>query len=178
MGELDLMGLLAPEEHGGTDVSMTALVAALFELAKVDQSIAAAWQCHLTIGSIPLIKFGTDEQKERWLRPLATGRRLGAFALTEPDAGSDAGSIRTLAARSDDGSWTLTGTKTFISNAGTDISLGPVMLARAPVAADDGAFVSLLVPAGTAGYHGGTEDSAASAGRRSTPASSHSTTSP
>jgi short/branched chain acyl-CoA dehydrogenase len=151
MGALDLMGLLAPEEHGGTDVSMTALVAALFELAKVDQSIAAAWQCHLTIGSIPLVKFGSDAQKERWLRPLASGERLGSFALTEQDAGSDAGGIRTLAERSADGAWTLTGTKTFISNAGTDISLGPVVLARLP-GGGERSFVSMLVPAGTEGY--------------------------
>src|SRR5215213_9326755 len=84
MGELDLMGLLAPEEHGGTNVSTVALVAALFEVAKIDQSVAAAWQAHLTIGSMPLIAFGSEAQKERWLRPLATGDKLGSFGLTEP----------------------------------------------------------------------------------------------
>jgi short/branched chain acyl-CoA dehydrogenase len=158
MGELDLMGLLAPEEHGGTDVSTVALVAALFEVAKVDQSIAAAWQAHMTIGSMPLIAFGTDAQKERWLRPLATGEKLGSFGLTEPEAGSDASGIRTTATRGD-GSWTVNGSKVFISNAATEMSLGPVVLAR--VAGDGGrddgkpGYASLLVPRGTPGFtHG------------------------
>lgn len=153
MGKIDLMGLLAPDEHGGTNVSTTALVAALFELARVDQSIAAAWQCHLTIGSIPLIKYGTEAQKELWLRPLATGARLGSFALTEPEAGSDASGIRSMARRSD-GGWKLDGTKVFISNAGTDTSLGPVVLARTGSSGGNGSdsFVSLLVPAGTPGF--------------------------
>src|SRR3954453_21944155 len=135
MGELDLMGLLAPEEHGGTNVSTVALVAALFEVAKIDQQIAAGWQAHLTIGSIPLIAFGTDAQKERWLRPLATGEKLGSFGLTEPGAGSDASSIRTLARRQGN-DWLLNGSKVFISNAATEMSLGPVVLARA---GEDGA---------------------------------------
>src|SRR3954447_24189891 len=149
MGDLDLMGLLAPEEHGGTNVSTVALVAALFEVAKIDQSIAAGWQAHLTIGSMPLIAFGTEAQKERWLRPLATGEKLGSFGLTEPGAGSDASGIRTTATRHD-GGWVLNGSKVFISNAATEMSLGPVVLARA----DDG-YASLLVPRGTPGFgHG------------------------
>jgi alkylation response protein AidB-like acyl-CoA dehydrogenase len=153
MGELDLMGLLAPEEYGGTDVSTVALVAALSELAKVDQSVAAAWQCHLTIGSIPLIRFGTDEQKERWLRPLAVGERLGSFGLTEAGAGSDASGIRSLARREGDG-WRLDGSKTFISNAVTEISLGPVVLART---GEEDSFVCLLVPIGTPGFTWGSK---------------------
>src|SRR3954453_20288005 len=88
MGELDLLGLLAPEEHGGTNVSTVALVAALFEVAKVDQSVAAAWQATLTIGSIALNAFRRDAQKARWLRPLATAEKLGSFGLTEPGSGS------------------------------------------------------------------------------------------
>src|SRR5438552_3539761 len=99
MGELDLLGLLVPEEYGGTSVSTVAAVAAIYEVGKVDQSIAAAWQAHLTIGSLPLLAFGTEEQKQRWLRPLATGEKLGAFGLTEPEAGSDAAAIRTRARR-------------------------------------------------------------------------------
>jgi short-chain 2-methylacyl-CoA dehydrogenase len=170
MGELDLMGLLAPEEHGGTNVSTMALVAALFEVAKIDQSIAAGWQAHLTIGSMPLIAFGTEAQKERWLRPLATGQKLGSFGLTEPGAGSDAGGIRTSAERVD-GGWVVNGTKVFISNAATEMSLGPVVLARVPSGdpsqergpsspagdTDDGkpGYASLLVPRGTRGFtHG------------------------
>jgi short-chain 2-methylacyl-CoA dehydrogenase len=158
MGELDLMGLLAPAEYGGTDVSTVALVAALFEVAKIDQSIAAAWQAHLTIGSMPLIAFGTEAQKERWLRPLASGEKLGSFGLTEPGAGSDASGIRTLARRQGD-DWLLNGSKVFISNAATEMSLGPVVLARV---AEDGAvgdgkpgYASLLVPRGTPGFSHG-----------------------
>jgi alkylation response protein AidB-like acyl-CoA dehydrogenase len=170
MGELDLMGLLAPEEHGGTNVSTVALVAALFEVAKIDQSIAAGWQAHLTIGSMPLIAFGSEAQKERWLRPLAAGEKLGSFGLTEPGAGSDASGIRTSAAPVD-GGWVVNGTKVFISNAATEMSLGPVVLARVPSGnpsarrrpssragdADDGkpGFASLLVPRGTPGFSHG-----------------------
>jgi short-chain 2-methylacyl-CoA dehydrogenase len=158
MGELDLMGLLAPAEYGGTNVSTVALVAALFEVAKIDQSIAAAWQAHLTIGSMPLIAFGTEAQKERWLRPLASGEKLGSFGLTEAGAGSDASGIRTLARRQGD-DWLLNGSKVFISNAATEMSLGPVVLARV---AEDGAvgdgkpgYASLLVPRGTPGFSHG-----------------------
>ncbi len=154
MGELDLMGLLAPTEHGGTDVSTVALVSALFEVGKADQSVAAAWQAHLTIGSMPLIRFGTEEQKERWLRPLATGQKLGSFGLTEPGAGSDASGIRTTA-KADGDDWILNGSKVFISNAATAMSLGPIVLAR--IAEDNGkpAYASLLVPRGTKGFtHG------------------------
>jgi short/branched chain acyl-CoA dehydrogenase len=155
MGELDLMGLLAPEEHGGTNVSTVAAVAALFEVGKADQSIAAAWQAHLTIGSMPLIRFGSEAQKERWLRPLATGEKLGSFGLTEADAGSDASGIRTTA-RHDGDEWVVNGSKVFISNAATEMSLGPVVLARVP---DDGSgrpgYASVLVPRGTDGFtHG------------------------
>jgi alkylation response protein AidB-like acyl-CoA dehydrogenase len=156
MGALDLMGLLAPEEHGGTNVSTVALVAALFEVAKIDQSIAAGWQAHLTIGSMPLIAFGTEAQKERWLRPLATGEKLGSFGLTEPGAGSDASGIRTTATPQDDG-WLVNGTKVFISNAATEMSLGPVVLARLAGEAENGrpGYASLLVPRGTPGFSHG-----------------------
>jgi short-chain 2-methylacyl-CoA dehydrogenase len=149
MGELDLMGLLVPPEDGGVGLSTVGLVAALFEVGKVDQSIAAAWQAHLTIGSLPLLLFGNPEQRERWLRPLAAGERLGSFGLTEPGAGSDAAGIRTAATRTDDG-WTLNGSKTFISNAGTDMSLGPVVLAR--TSTTEPRFGAFLVERGTPGF--------------------------
>jgi alkylation response protein AidB-like acyl-CoA dehydrogenase len=111
-----------------------------------DQSLAAAWQAHVTIGSLPLLLFGTDAQRERWLRPLAEGRALGAFALTEPDAGSDARAIRTRAERRD-GGWVINGRKTFISNAGTDMSFGVTLLARV----DDG-YAAFVVEKGTPGF--------------------------
>ena len=129
MGELGLLGLLVPSEWGGTGATTTGFVAAMEEIGSVDQSIAAAWQAHLTIGSLPLLAFGTDRQRQRWLRPLAEGTVLGAFGLTEPNAGSDARSISTSAVRRD-GGWVINGSKMFISNAGTDMSYGVVILAR------------------------------------------------
>jgi short/branched chain acyl-CoA dehydrogenase len=129
LGKADLMGLLVPEEWGGIGASTVGFVAALEELGRADQSIASAWQAHSTIGSLPLLRFGTDDQRDRWLRPLAEGRALGAFGLTEPEAGSDVRSINTSATRVD-GGWLLNGTKAFISNAGTDMSYGVIVLAR------------------------------------------------
>ena len=129
MGELGLLGILIPEEWGGIGMSTVGFVAAMEQLGLADQSVAAAWQAHVTIGSLPLLMFGNDQQRERWLRPLAEGRALGAFGLTEPDAGSDTRGIRTRAVRRDDG-WVINGQKTFISNAGTDMSFGVTLLAR------------------------------------------------
>jgi short/branched chain acyl-CoA dehydrogenase len=131
MGGLGLLGMLIPEEWGGIGMSTVGLVAAMEQIGLADQSVAAAWQAHVTIGSLPLYLFGTDAQRERWLRPLAEGRVLGAFGLTEPDAGSDARGISTRAERRD-GGWLINGRKTFISNAGTDMSFGVTLLARTP----------------------------------------------
>jgi short/branched chain acyl-CoA dehydrogenase len=129
MGELGLLGMLIPEEWGGIGMTTIGFVAAMEQIGLADQSVAAAWQAHVTIGSLPLYLFGNDAQRERWLRPLAEGRALGAFGLTEPDAGSDARGISTRAERRDDG-WMINGRKTFISNAGTDMSFGVTLLAR------------------------------------------------
>jgi alkylation response protein AidB-like acyl-CoA dehydrogenase len=129
MGALGLLGVLVPEEWGGIGMTTVGFVAAMEQLGLADQSVAAAWQAHVTIGSLPLLLFGNDDQRERWLRPLAEGRVLGAFGLTEPDAGSDARGIQTRAVRHD-GGWLINGRKTFISNAGTDMSFGVTLLAR------------------------------------------------
>jgi alkylation response protein AidB-like acyl-CoA dehydrogenase len=127
-------------------------VAAMEQLGLADQSVAAAWQAHVTIGSLPLHLFGNDEQRERWLRPLAEGRALGAFGLTEPDAGSDARGIRTRAERRD-GGWVINGRKTFISNAGTDMSFGVTLLARTTSSeAEAPKFASFVVEKDTAGF--------------------------
>jgi alkylation response protein AidB-like acyl-CoA dehydrogenase len=136
MGELGLLGMLIPDAWGGIGMSTVGFVAAMEALGVADQSVAAAWQAHVTIGSLPLYLFGNDAQRERWLRPLAEGRALGAFGLTEPDAGSDARGIRTRAERRD-GGWLINGRKTFISNAGTDMSFGVTLLARTPSAQGD-----------------------------------------
>jgi alkylation response protein AidB-like acyl-CoA dehydrogenase len=152
LGELGLMGMLVPEEWGGMDAGMVAYVAAMEELGRADQSVASTWNAHSTIGSLPLVMFGTPEQKERWLRPLAEGRNLAAFGLTEPDAGSDAAGIATRARRVD-GGWELNGTKIFISNAGTEITLGVTVLAQTGVAESGRKqFGAFFVPSGTPGF--------------------------
>jgi len=152
MGSLGLLGILIPEEWGGIGMSTVGFVAAMEQIGQADQSVAAAWQAHVTIGSLPLYLFGSDEQRERWLRPLAEGRALGAFGLTEPNAGSDARGIRTRAERRD-GGWLINGTKTFISNAGTDMSFGVTLLARTE--SPDGQapkFASFVVEKDTPGF--------------------------
>jgi alkylation response protein AidB-like acyl-CoA dehydrogenase len=146
MGELGLLGILVPEEWGGIGMSTVGFVAAMEQIGLADQSVAAAWQAHVTIGSLPLLLFGDDAQRDRWLRPLAEGRALGAFGLTEPDAGSDARGIRTKAERRD-GGWLINGRKTFISNAGTDMSFGVTLLARA-----DDNYATFVVEKGTDGF--------------------------
>jgi alkylation response protein AidB-like acyl-CoA dehydrogenase len=153
MGSLGLLGMLVPEQWGGIGMSTVGFVAAMEEIGRADQSVAAAWQAHVTIGSMPLYLFGDDAQRERWLRPLAEGTALGAFGLTEPDAGSDARGIRTRAERRD-GGWVINGTKSFISNAGTDMSFGVTLLARTD-GDGDGAkptFASFVVERGTPGF--------------------------
>ncbi|HZU78426.1 MAG TPA: acyl-CoA dehydrogenase family protein [Acidimicrobiales bacterium] len=151
MGALGLLGVLVPEKWGGIGMTTVGFVAAMEQIGLADQSVAAAWQAHVTIGSLPLLLFGTDEQRERWLRPLAEGRALGAFGLTEPDAGSDARGIRTRA-EARDGGWVINGRKTFISNAGTDMSFGVTLLART---GGDGAattYGSFVVEKDTPGF--------------------------
>jgi short-chain 2-methylacyl-CoA dehydrogenase len=152
MGALGLLGMLIPEEWGGIGMSTVGFVAAMEQIGVADQSVAAAWQAHVTIGSLPLYLFGNDEQRERWLRPLAEGRVLGAFGLTEPDAGSDARGITTRAERRD-GGWLINGRKTFISNAGTDMSFGVTLLARSVSADGEGsAYATLVVEKDTPGF--------------------------
>jgi alkylation response protein AidB-like acyl-CoA dehydrogenase len=152
MGKLGLLGMLVPEAWGGIGMSTVGFVAAMEQIGLADQSVAAAWQAHVTIGSLPLFLFGNDTQRERWLRPLAEGRALGAFGLTEPDAGSDARGIKTRARRQD-GGWLIDGRKTFISNAGTDMSFGVTLLARTNDADDDPPrYASFVVEKDTPGF--------------------------
>ena len=152
MGALGLLGMLIPEQWGGIGMSTVGFVAALEQIGLADQSVAAAFQAHVTIGSLPLYLFGNDAQRERWLRPLAEGRALGAFGLTEPDAGSDARGISTRAVQRD-GGWLINGRKAFISNAGTDMSFGVTLLARTE--SGDGekpTYASFVVEKDTAGF--------------------------
>ncbi len=157
LGELGLLGALIPEKWGGIGSTTAGYVALLEALATVDPSVATSWQAHSTIGSLPLLLFGSDEQRERWLRPLAEGRQLGAFGLTEPGAGSDVRSLRTRATQVA-GGWKLNGQKAFITNAGTDMSFGVTVLAK--IGADDSTdgkggkprFGSFIVEKGAEGY--------------------------
>ncbi|MGC5255720.1 acyl-CoA dehydrogenase family protein [Gordonia sp. DT218] len=152
LGRLDLAGLLVPEQYGGADVGYMAYVAAMEAIGAADQSFAAAWNAHSTIASLPLLAYGTEEQKQRWLRPLARGEAIGAFGLTEPSAGSDAAAVRTHA-RPADGGWVLNGTKMFITNAGTDITLGVTVLASTSRGSEGPKrFGTFFVPSGTPGF--------------------------
>ena len=151
MGELGLLGMLVPEQWGGIGMSTVGFVAAMEQIGLADQSVAAAWQAHITIGSLPLYLFGNDAQRERWLRPLAEGKVLGAFGLTEPDAGSDVRGLTTRAVRRD-GGWLINGRKTFISNAGTDMSFGVTLLARTDVEGEKPQYGSFVVERDTPGF--------------------------
>jgi short/branched chain acyl-CoA dehydrogenase len=151
MGNLGLMGMLMPEEYGGVDAGYVTYVTAMQEIGIADQSIAASWNAHSTIASLPLARFGTPEQKDKWLRPLATGTHIGAFGLTEPAAGSDAASIRTRATR-DAGGWVINGTKMFITNAGTEMSLGVTILAVTGQNDDKRQYGTFFIPTGTEGF--------------------------
>ncbi|GEO96544.1 acyl-CoA dehydrogenase family protein [Kocuria turfanensis] len=121
MGELGLFGLPFPEEYGGMGGDYFALCLALEQIARVDQSVAITLEAGVSLGAMPIFRFGTEEQKQQWLPDLATGRALAGFGLTEPEAGSDAGGTRTTARRQD-GQWVVDGAKEFITNSGTDIT--------------------------------------------------------
>jgi alkylation response protein AidB-like acyl-CoA dehydrogenase len=152
MAKLGLMGLLIPEKYGGSEATTVGFAAALEEIARADQSVAAPLNAHLTIGSIPFLLDGTEEQKQKWLVPLANGETLGAFGLTEPNAGSDAAGVETRAELDGD-EWVINGAKQFISNTGTDISQGVVILVVTGKTEDGKKrFSSIMVPKGTPGY--------------------------
>src|SRR5215211_8060748 len=121
MGELGLFGLPFPEEYGGAGGDYFHLCVALEELARVDSSVAITLEAGVSLGAMPIFRFGSEEQKREWLPAMAAGERLGAFGLTEPGGGSDAGATRTTA-RLDGDEWVINGSKAFITNAGTDIT--------------------------------------------------------
>jgi short/branched chain acyl-CoA dehydrogenase len=121
MGELGLFGLPFPEEYGGMGGDYFALCLAIEELARVDSSVAITLEAAVSLGAMPVHRFGTEAQRAEWLPTLCSGQALGAFGLTEPGGGSDAGATRTTA-RLEDGEWVINGTKAFITNAGTEIT--------------------------------------------------------
>lgn len=150
LGELGLMGIPFPEEYGGAGADSLAYALAVEELTRVDSSVAITLCAHTSLGTQPIYLFGTEEQKREWLPKLTSGEILGAFGLTEPEAGSDAGNVRTRASLGDEG-WTINGTKQFITNAGTDIS--GVVCITARTGEDE--ISNLIVPNGTPGYEQG-----------------------
>jgi len=147
LAELGLMGLPIPEEYGGAGGDTVSYALAIEELTRVDSSVAITVAAHTSLGTMPIYLFGTEEQRQRWLPDLASGRRLAAFGLTEPGAGSDAGATRTTAVLSE-GSWIVNGSKMFITNAGTDITACVTITART----DEDEVSNLVVPNGTPGY--------------------------
>jgi alkylation response protein AidB-like acyl-CoA dehydrogenase len=148
MGELGLFGLPFPEAYGGSDADFTSLCVAIEELGRVDSSMAITLSAGVGLGANPIYSFGTEEQRQRWLPDLCAGRALGAFGLTEPDAGSDAGATRTKARRDDTtGEWVIDGAKAFITNSGTPITSIITATARTGPAA----ISAIVVPAGTPG---------------------------
>ena len=151
MAELGLFGLPFPEEYGGMGGDYFALCLALEELAKVDQSVAITLEAGVSLGAMPIFRFGTEEQKQRWLPSLAAGSTLGAFGLTEPDAGSDAGRTRTTA-RLDGDEWVINGSKQFITNSGTDITAFVTVTAVTGETERGKEISTITVPSGTPGF--------------------------
>ncbi|MHA7956669.1 acyl-CoA dehydrogenase family protein [Streptomyces sp. L500] len=154
MGRMGLFGLPFPEEYGGMGGDYLALGLVLEELARVDSSVAITLEAGVSLGAMPIFRFGTEEQKREWLPKLCSGEMLGAFGLTEPDGGSDAGATRTTA-RLDEATneWVINGTKCFITNSGTDIT-GLVTVTAVTGHAENGKplISSIIVPSGTPGF--------------------------
>jgi short-chain 2-methylacyl-CoA dehydrogenase len=156
MGELGLFGLVVPERFGGAGGDFTSLCVAVEELGRVDQSIGITLSAGVGLGINPILTFGTDEQKERWLPDLVAGRSLAAFGLTEPDGGSDAADTRTRArleaAADGTGQWVIDGAKAFITNSGTEVTSVLTVTARTGELPDGRPEIStIMVPAGTPG---------------------------
>src|SRR5579863_5321898 len=151
LAELDLMGIPFPERYGGAGADSLAYALAVEELARVDSSVAITLCAHTSLGTQPIYLFGSEAQKREWLPPLCRGERLGAFGLTEPEAGSDAGNTKTRAVL-EDGEWVIDGAKQFITNAGTDISGVVTITARTGEPGGAREISNLLIPSGAPGY--------------------------
>jgi alkylation response protein AidB-like acyl-CoA dehydrogenase len=147
MAELGLMGMTIPEELGGGGSDTLAYAIAVEELTRIDSSVAITVAAHHSLGTLPIYYFGSEEQRRQWLPDLASGKKLAAFGLTEPNAGSDAGATRSTA-RLDNGEWVIDGAKMFITNAGTDITSCVTITALT----GDNEISTIIVPNGTPGY--------------------------
>lgn len=151
MADMGLFGLPFPEEYGGMGGDYFALCLALEELAKVDQSVAITLEGGVSLGAMPVYRFGTEAQKQEWLPMLTSGSALGAFGLTEAGGGTDAGATKTTA-RLDDGHWVINGSKQFITNSGTDITRLVTVTAVTGMAGDRREISSILIPVPTPGF--------------------------
>ncbi|MGW0046071.1 acyl-CoA dehydrogenase family protein [Nocardia cyriacigeorgica] len=151
MAEMGLFGLPFPEEYGGMGGDYFALCLALEELGKIDQSVAITLEAGVSLGAMPIYRFGTEEQKQQWLPQLTSGRNLAAFGLTEPGAGSDAGGTRTTAV-ADGGDWVINGSKQFITNSGTDITSLVTVTAVTGETGGKKQISTILVPTDTPGF--------------------------
>jgi short-chain 2-methylacyl-CoA dehydrogenase len=147
LAELGLMGMPIPERYGGGGSDTVSYAIAIEELTRVDSSVAITVAAHTSLGTMPIYLFGSEEQKREWLPQLASGTRLAAFGLTEPDAGSDAGATRTRAELRG-GSWIVNGSKIFITNAGTEITACVTITART----GEDEISNLIVANATPGY--------------------------
>ncbi|GAB3291639.1 acyl-CoA dehydrogenase family protein [Parasphingorhabdus pacifica] len=152
MGRMGLFGLPVDEEHGGMGGDYFALCLALEELARIDSSVAITLEAGVSLGTMPIYRFGDEEQKRQWLPGLASGEILGSFGLTEPGGGSDAGATRTTAVRDGD-EWVINGSKSFITNSGTDITGFVTVTAVTGEKPGGGKEIStIIVPSGTPGF--------------------------
>src|SRR5689334_8065160 len=147
LAELGLMGMTIPEEYGGAGTDTLSYAIAVEELTRIDSSVAITVAAHHSLGTLPIYYYGSEEQKREWLPDLAAGKKLAAFGLTEPGAGSDAGATRTTAELRN-GEWVVNGSKIFITNAGTDITSCVTITART----GDDEISNIIVPNGTSGY--------------------------
>ena len=154
MGDMGLFGLPFPEEYGGQGADFLTFCIAVEELARVDSSMAITLEAGVGLGANPIAQFGTEEQKQRWLVPMCRGEILGAFGLTEPGGGSDAGSTKTTA-RLEGGHWIINGSKAFITNSGTDITGLVTITAVTGEHGDRKEISSIIVPSGTPGFEVG-----------------------
>ncbi len=154
MAELGLFGLPFPEEYGGAGADFLTLCLAIEELARVDSSLAITLEAAVGLGAMPIYRFGSEEQKQRWLPPLAAGENLAAFGLTEPEAGSDAGGTRTTA-KLEDGEWVINGSKSFITNSGTPITSFVTVTAITDQTDGQKEISAIVVPNDTPGFEVG-----------------------
>jgi short-chain 2-methylacyl-CoA dehydrogenase len=153
LGELGLMGIPFPEDYGGGGADTLSYALAVEELARIDSSVCITLAAHTSLGTMPIYLWGTDEQKTEWLPELCSGRKLAAFGLTEPEAGSDAGNVRTTA-KLDGDEWVIDGAKQFITNSGTDIT-GCVTITAVTGSNGNKEISNIIVPNGTPGYEPG-----------------------